>query len=169
MSHKEQLQQYDQLIARHRGLIVKVCQIYAHRDETLAQDLYQDIALELWRQMGRLRREESEAAWLWHIAVNTAIDKLRFEQRRPQLVLVDTLPEQAAGDTSQRIDDLYEAIAHLPADDQLLVSSRLDGMDYRQIAQLTGRSEGSLSVRYARIVEQLKITLKVDSMNSTFE
>ena len=160
MSEKEKLKRYDQLMLRNKGLIVKVCQVYCPNDGEKALDLFQDIALKVWTRMDTFREESAEATWLWHIAINTAIDSIRANQRRPQLVFGDTLPERSTEETPRRIDDLYEAIAHLPADDQLLITARLDGLDYHQIAQQTGQNENSLRVRYNRIVKRLRIMLK---------
>lgn len=160
MSEKEKLKRYDQLMLRNKGLIVKVCQVYCRKDGEQARDLYQDIALKVWTHMDTFRQESSEATWLWHLAVNTAIDYLRANQRQPQLVLGDTLPEKASEESPRRIDDLYEAIAHLPADDQMLIAARLDDRDYQHIAQQTGQNEVTLRVRYSRIVKQLRTMLK---------
>ena len=160
MSEKEKYKRYDQLITRNKGLIVKVCQIYCRQDREQARDLYQDIALELWTHMDSFKKESSEATWIWHLAVNTAIDKLRATQRRPVLVLGGPLPEQAAEEHPRRIDDLYEAIAHLSVDDQELVAARLDDYSYQEIALRTGQSEGALRVRYSRIVKQLRQMMK---------
>ena len=160
MSDKEKIEQYDQLITNHKGLIIKACQTYCQRDGELARDLYQDIALEIWMHMDKFRKESSEATWIWHIAVNTAIDKLRKEQRRPVLVLGTPLPERGTEERPKRIDDLYEAIAHLDADDQMLVYARLQDYSYEEIAIETGVGEGTLRVRYNRIVKQLRQMMK---------
>lgn len=160
MSEKEKQKQFDQLMLRHKGLIVKVCQTYCHRDVELARDLYQDIAIEIWTHMDSFRQESAESTWLWRIAVNTAIDQLRKKERRPDLVLHAELPETATEEKSRRVDDLYEAIAHLKAEDQMLVNARLEDRSYHDIADLTGESEVTLRVRYNRIVKQLKQKLK---------
>ena len=160
MSDREKLEQYDRLITNHRRVIIKVCQTYCRYDSEAARDLYQDIALEIWTHMDTYRKKSSEATWIWHIAVNTAIDKLRKEQRRPVLVVGGTLPERATEERPQRIDDLYEAIAHLSADDQMLVNARLEDYSYEEIAKETGVGEGTLRVRYNRIVKQLRQMMK---------
>ena len=160
MSEKEKQKRFDQLMLRHKGLIVKVCQTYCHRDVELARDLYQDIAIEIWTHMDSFRQESAESTWLWRIAVNTAIDQLRKKERRPDLVLYAELPETATEEKSRRVDDLYEAIAHLKAEDQMLVNARLEDRSYHDIADLTGESEVTLRVRYNRIVKQLKQKLK---------
>ena len=171
MSDREKLKRYDELITNHKGLIVKACQTYCHYDAEAARDLYQDIALEIWTHMDKFRKESSEATWIWHLAVNTAIDRLRREQRRPVLVLGSTLEDletypatswhpSKEGTSPRRIDDLYEAIAHLNADDQQLVNARLQDYSYEEIAKETGVSEGTLRVRYNRIVKQLRELMK---------
>ena len=160
MSDKEKLKRYDQLITNHKGVIVKVCQTYCRYDGEAARDLYQDIALEIWTHMDTFRKESSEATWIWHLAVNTAIDKLRKEQRRPVLIVGGTMPERVTEEHPKRIDDLYEAIAHLNADDQQLVNARLQDYSYEEIAKETGVGEGTLRVRYNRIVKQLRQMMK---------
>ncbi|MBQ9865097.1 MAG: sigma-70 family RNA polymerase sigma factor [Bacteroidales bacterium] len=160
MSDKEKLERYDKLIANHKGLIVKVCQTYCRYDYEAARDLYQDIVLEIWTHIDKFKKESSEATWIWHLAVNTAIDKLRKEQRRPVLVLGTPLPERGTEERPRRIDDLYEAIAHLNTDDQMLVNARLEDYSYEEIAKETGVSEGALRVRYNRVVKQLRQIMK---------
>lgn len=160
MSEKEKLKRFDQLMVSHKGLIVKVCQTYCHRDYESARDLYQDIALEIWTHLDSFREESSEATWLWRIATNTAIDRLRREKRRPELVIPEELPEVATEEQPHRVDDLYEAIAHLKAEDQQLVTARLEDWSYKEIAAETGESEGALRVRYNRIVKQLRQMMK---------
>ena len=51
---------------------------------------------------------------------------------------------------------LYTAIAQLETDDQLLVTLRLDGKSYSEIALQLGTNEGALRTRYTRIVKQLR-------------
>lgn len=160
MSDKKKVEQYDQLMLRYKGLIVKVCQIYCRQDSERARDLYQDIALNVWTHMESFNQQSSAATWLWRLAVNTAIDNLRAIQRRPVLVTSNELPERAEDETPGCIDDLYDALTQLPADDQMLMSLRLDGFDYRQIAQQMDQSEGALRTRYSRIVKQLREMLK---------
>ena len=158
MPTKDALERYDQLIVRYRGLIVRVCQIYCRHDADRSRDLYQDIALKIWTKMDTFRGECNEATWIWRIAVNTAIDELRRD-RQQYIIAASEVPDKSEAENTQQIDDLYEAIAHLPADDQLIVAYRLDGFSYDDIAQLTNLSEGSLRVRYNRIVKQLKTML----------
>lgn len=110
--------------------------------------------------MGAFRHHSSESTWVWRLAVNVALDRLRSEHRRPDLVLSDRLPEPPAAVSAERLDQLYEAIARLPIDDQFIVTSRLDGSSYQELADLTGIREGTLRVRYNRIVNQLKDMLK---------
>ena len=160
MSDKEKLERYDELITNHKGLIIKACQTYCRYDTDAARDLYQDIALEIWTHMDKFKNNSSEATWIWHLAANTAIDRLRKVQRRPQLVLGTPLPERGTEERPRRIDDLYEAIAHLNTDDQMLVNARLEDYSDQEIAKQTGQSEGALRVRYNRIVKQLRQLMK---------
>ena len=72
---EEKVKRYDQLMTDHKGLVIKVCQTYCRGDVEKARDLFQDIALEIWTHMDTFKEKSKEATWLWHLAVNTAIDK----------------------------------------------------------------------------------------------
>ena len=163
---EEKVKRYDQLMTDHKGLIIKVCQTYCRGDIEKSRDLFQDIALEIWTHMDTFKEKSKEATWLWHLAVNTAIDKLRASQRRPILALGVPLPERATEASPRRIDDLYEAIAHLSADDQMLVTARLEDYSYQEIAKQTGQNEGTLRVRYNRIVKQLRQLMNGSTVES---
>lgn len=156
----DKLSRYDRLMARNKAVVLRVCQLYARRDGERERDLYQDISLRLWAEMDTFRNQCAESSWVWCLAVSVAVDSHRAEVRRPEVVLCDRLPDTAAAEESERLDHLYEAIARLPVDDQLIVSARLDGNSYQDLAALTGLKEGTLRVRYNRIVNQLKDMLK---------
>jgi hypothetical protein len=59
-------------LASHRGILFKVVHAYAfeHADR---QDLFQEIAIQLWRSVERFRGESSVPTWIYRVALNTAI------------------------------------------------------------------------------------------------
>jgi RNA polymerase sigma-70 factor (ECF subfamily) len=86
------------VVDRHLGRVL----ILARRmlgNPTEAEDVAQDTFLALWRHAGRWRRGEAQlATWLYKVASNRCLDRLR---RRP-LVALDEAPEPTTENEAER-------------------------------------------------------------------
>ena len=67
-------------LAGHKGILFKVVHAYAfeHADR---QDLFQEIAIQVWRSVDAFRGESSVPTWMYRVALNTAIAWTRKEGR----------------------------------------------------------------------------------------
>ena len=70
-----------QVIKENEGIIYKVASIYTHEREDMA-DLYQEIILQLWKAWKSFRNESKLSTWMYRIAMNTAITRIRKEKRK---------------------------------------------------------------------------------------
>ncbi|MCQ2283207.1 MAG: sigma-70 family RNA polymerase sigma factor [Bacteroidales bacterium] len=157
MLDKDHNKQYNELLARNHQLILRICFLYGRHDMEYRKDLYQDIAVNLWRGMHSFRRLSKESSWVWKVAKHTAIDKMRSRAGPPDIV--STIPSDVAfaeSPHSQRLDDILEAVAHLPDEDQLLVMARLDGESYVELSKRMGLPPELLRKRYSRIIHKIK-------------
>lgn len=64
------------MINIHRGIIYKVCNLYAHHPED-KKDLFQEIVLQLWKSFPSFRAESKPSTWMYRVALNTAITVFR--------------------------------------------------------------------------------------------
>jgi RNA polymerase sigma-70 factor (ECF subfamily) len=64
----------------HIGILFKVVHAYAfeHADR---QDLFQEVAVQVWRSVDAFRGESSVPTWLYRVALNTAIAWMRKEHK----------------------------------------------------------------------------------------
>ena len=64
---------FGEWLAGHKGILFKVVHAYAfeHADR---QDLFQEVALQVWRSVDAFRGESSVPTWLYRVALNTAIN-----------------------------------------------------------------------------------------------
>ncbi|WP_161891262.1 sigma-70 family RNA polymerase sigma factor [Pontibacter russatus] len=70
-------------MSQHQGILLKVCRVYgSSRDD--AEDLFQEMVLQLWRSYPSFRHDAKVTTWLYRLALNTAITSLRSNSRRPQ-------------------------------------------------------------------------------------
>ena len=59
-------------LTAHKGTLFKVVRAYAseHADR---QDLFQEVAIQVWRSVDAYRGDSSVSTWMYRIALNAAI------------------------------------------------------------------------------------------------
>ena len=148
------------------GLMLKVARAFAPTDAD-RQDLIQEILLQLWRSVPRFEGKAKSSTWVYRVAMNTALAWRRKEihRRVPQVPLLDieTVPADPDALTAERrelVESLYGAIRQLPRIDACIVMMSLDGLSYREMAEVLGISENHVGVKLNRAKEQLGKLLK---------
>ena len=120
-----------------------------------AEDVYQDVFLQLLDQPDRDWDSEHMKAWLLRTTVNRCADLHRFHLRRPVLALED-IPEMARP-TDDRAEELWDAVAHLP--EKLRTAVHLhyaEGYSTEEIAVLLEVPPATVRTRLHRARRQLK-------------
>ncbi|HET7607596.1 MAG TPA: RNA polymerase sigma factor [Gammaproteobacteria bacterium] len=103
-------------LAAHRGILFKVVRAYAfkHADR---QDLFQEIAIQVWRSVDSYRGDSSVPTWMYRIALNAAISWTRKQGRHQRgkqpLEIVEGLLTVSGAEPDPRVDWLYRRIAQL--------------------------------------------------------
>ena len=141
-------------------------------DEHLAEDLTQDVFLQVQRALASYDPERDPRPWLFTIATNKLRDhwRSRAHQGRGEASLdheelVGRLPApSAAPDASLGDEELAravrEAIDALPAGLRVTVLLRLDqGLDFAEIGRILERNEVAARKRYSRALEALREAL----------
>ncbi|MBN9521306.1 RNA polymerase sigma factor [bacterium] len=141
-------------LAEHRGTVLRVARAYTATPAD-CQDLTQEILLQVWRSLPLFQGQARSTTWCYRVALNTALGWRRKERRRQtrQRPLPDAenlaAPEEIAPQ-SDLVDRLYAAIHRLTGADTALVLLHLDGLSYRQMADVLGITEGHVGVKLTR-------------------
>jgi RNA polymerase sigma-70 factor, ECF subfamily len=121
-------------------------------DTGAAEDVLQEIFLQLWRNPGAFDAARgSLGAWLAVIARNRAIDALR--RRRPETdiedVIVSVAPDLAAqADRSRAAEKVRGVLSAMPAPQRTaLEMAYFEGMSHSEIASKTGEPLGTIKTR----------------------
>lgn len=158
MNSAEQRQILNSWLERHRGLIFKVVRAYT-RNHQDSEDLFQEIALQLWQSIPGYRRDCAETTWIYRVAFFVAVRWSRREIRRrdraeEEPVSVGVLsPGRAPEDP--RVAWLYEQIARLREADRSLILLQLEGHSYCEIGEILGLNENAVGVRLTRLKANL--------------
>ncbi len=143
----------------HRGAIERVSRTYTSTPAE-REDLLQEIVYQLWRALPSYRRESAAVTWVYRIAFNTAITRLRWRTRQPVHVPLDAAAgvasSPAPADGDPRTELLYRAIRRLEAIDRALIMCYLDDLSYREIGDVLGLSETNVGARLSRTKAKLQ-------------
>ena len=148
------------IIEENQGIIYKVCKMYRDGPQD-QEDLFQEIALQLWKAFPKFRAESKVSTWMYRIALNTAIATFRKNtiSLSQNDVLPDHMPVSNIQETSENEEKLFEAIRRLNQAERALIALFLEDYSYKEIAHLAGITENNVGVKISRIKEKLKIIL----------
>ena len=142
---------------------------YLLRDGQDAEDAVQDAFLRAIRHFDGFRGADGRA-WLLSIVRNTCFTRLRDRRAGSEIVEFDeevhTVEETGSGpevELARKAASLSvrEGLDHLPVEfREVLVLRELEGLSYKEIAQVSGVPIGTVMSRLARGRRQLQLALR---------
>lgn len=141
-----------------------------------AQDMAQEVFLQAYRSLHRLKKWESFSFWLNRIAYNLCRDWKRNQQRKVDTDFIEdqdsTILENPSFDSyrdDQMNESLQETLESLPdIYREVLTLYYFGGMDSVEIAQALGTSPSNIRQRLSRAREQLREEI-IAMMGTTFK
>lgn len=125
----------------------------------LADDAAQSAFVKAIRALTSFNRGKPFAPWIAKIAVNSARDLLRAERRRGAASLDEELEAPPRADAS----GLLVAVGALPRDQrEAVVLHHVLGFSLKEIAEIVGAPEGTVSSRLGRGVAQIRQTMEAE-------
>jgi len=152
---------FESWIEAHKAILFKVARAYGatHADR---EDLFQEIALQVWHSVAAFRGDSAIATWIYRVALNTALAWSRKERkhgRGRQDFDAATALLVAPPERDPRIEWIYRQIAELDEVNRSLALLMLDGFSYRDMSQILGLGESNVGVRINRIKAALAARL----------
>jgi RNA polymerase sigma-70 factor (ECF subfamily) len=161
MNAQERERLFLELFAEYRPRVLRLCHGYLNSPED-AEDLFQEIMTRVWAGLPGFRGEARASTWLYRIAVNSAL--LYRSRRRVPAPLEDVTDGRPAPaeemEKRERIAALRKAIAALPEQDRLIATLLLEGVSYKEIAEITGLTVNHVGVKITRIKQALEKSLR---------
>jgi RNA polymerase sigma-70 factor (ECF subfamily) len=158
------------LVARYRGRIVALARrMLGSATVEDAEDVAQDAFVAAYDKRATFRKGEAFRPWLYRIAVNRCLDRLRSRSRKPPPVSIDSGPE--AADTShdplgnvlaiERDTRLQAAVDALPPKYRAVFLLRhVDDLSYEEIAVAADLPVGTVKTHLFRARAQLRQALE---------
>jgi len=161
MTETERDRIFGEWLEAHKAILFKVSRAYgaAHSD---SEDLFQEIALQLWHSVDAFRGDAAVTTWIYRVALNTALAWTRKERKhgagRQDFEAATALLVTPA-DRDPRLEWIYQRIAELDEVNRSLALLMLDGFSYREMSQILGLGESHVGVKINRIKAALSAQL----------
>jgi RNA polymerase sigma-70 factor (ECF subfamily) len=153
------------LVERHRERVRHICLGFV-KDPAEAEDLAQDVFFQIYKNAGRFRGASAVSTWIYRIAVNHALNRLRkrgaqkwlqffSEDDRPSSHLENVpsrgeSPEELA-EKRERIELLQKALGRLPESQRVAFTlHKVRGISYEEVARVMDCSVSAVESRIHR-------------------
>lgn len=158
------------LVESHQERLLRLCERLLG-DAEEARDAAQEVFLKAYRKAGDVRPQGRVYTWLYRIAVNHCLNKLRRrklvrflrwedpeERDTPAFDPPDEAADPAAAlEARRRWRVTRRALARLPENQRsVLVLVRFEGLSYKQVADVLGITEGAVESRLFRAMRRLE-------------
>lgn len=161
------------LVEKYQRLVVNTCFGIVH-NQTDAEDIGQDVFLEVFRSAVRFRGDAQLSTWLYRIATNRSLNFVRNNRRRRFLQSIEEAfsggknrnreitenhsdqPDQKLTN-QQRSEVLHQAIDRLPEKQRIaFVLNKYEDLTYQQIAEVMETSLPSVESLLHRAKKSLQ-------------
>lgn len=165
------------IVESHQERLFRLCERLLGDPEE-ARDAAQDVFLKAYRKAADVKPQGQVYTWLYRIAVNHCLNKLRrrklvrflrFDtpaaEESPAFDPPDTAADPAAVlDARRRWQATRNAIGKLPENQRsVLVLVRFEGLSYKQVAEVLGITEGAVESRLVRAMRRLETAQEAES------
>ncbi len=167
---------FEHLVRTHGGRMLAVARRIT-RDEEDATDAVQDAFLNAFRSIDTFEERSSLGTWLHRIVVNSALMKIRTQQRRPEISIEELLPDydsdglrlepetklvsiETVLEQGETREFVHSAINKLPENyHNLLLLRDIEEYDTRETAELLEITPGAVKTGLHRARAALKSLL----------
>jgi RNA polymerase sigma-70 factor (ECF subfamily) len=150
---------FKELVNKYQTLVINTCNGFVHNYED-AQDIAQDVFIEVHRSINKFRLESKISTWLYRISVNKSINYIRDNKKNKWSLSLDFLFEkdvdkgndsnleespQEMIEKEEKVKMLYNAIDSLPENQKIAFTLfKYDDLSYKEIAEVMNLSLSSI-------------------------
>ena len=169
------------LVERYQSMVFRTCMGFLH-DKDDADDLTQEVFIQAYQSLNKFKNDSAFSTWIYRIAVNASLNRLRKNSRTPILNRLDSLfvtgKEKEISLTANEDEDpesilirlekskwIQAALDSLPENQRtVIVLSKYDDLSQKEIAEIMKITEGAVE----SLIQRAKANLKV-KLSSTYK
>jgi RNA polymerase sigma-70 factor (ECF subfamily) len=162
---------FRKLVELNQKKVIHICLSYV-RNSPDAEDVAQEVFIEMYRSINNFRNESSISTWLYRLAVNKSLDFIRQSKRqkrgsgkvnsmeKSEIEKLNITSKQLASDSieeEERKKMLYHSIEQLPKrQKEALLLSQIKELKQQEVADIMETSVSSVESLLVRAKRKLK-------------
>jgi len=161
------------LVEKYQSMVFRTCMGFVHNKDD-ADDLTQDIFIQAYQSLQGFRSEAAFSTWIYRIAVNASLNKVRKNNSKRLLYRLDALfgttrdkenllpvydTENPENILIRRENEkwLQKALDSLPENQRIaMILSKYDDLSQKEIAEIMKTTEGAVEALIHRAKTNLK-------------
>jgi RNA polymerase sigma-70 factor (ECF subfamily) len=174
---------YRVLVEKYQTMIFRTCMGFLHNSDD-ADDLTQEVFIQAYQSLNKFKGEAAFSTWIYRIAVNASLNRVRKNSRNPILNRLDSLfvvgkereislPAYDSADpesiliNTEKSKWIQDALDSLPENQRTaIVLSKYDDLPQKEIAGIMQTTEGAVEALIQRAKSNLKLKLSSTYKNS---
>lgn len=171
---------FNDLVSEYKDRLLNVCYGYL-KDIDDAEDLTQEVFVEVYRTISNFKEESSLFTWMYRIAISRSLDELKkrgslkraaFFEKRIRSEAADIEMSQTASDLPTPEEDItqkqqqkfiQDCLNELPETQRTaFVLSQQDGVSYKEIAAIMNKSLSSIESLVHRSKQNLRKSMEAN-------
>ena len=165
------------LVEKYQQIVFKTCIGFLHSREE-AEDLTQEVFIEVYQSISRFRQEAKISTWLYRMAVNKCLNYIKKNKKNKFLInlenifmpgnedLKNEVRNKAFDDDKMDIDErakiLQSAIDSLPPNQKIAFTlNKYDELSYKEISEIMDVSLSSVE----SLIHRAKLNLQKKLLN----
>lgn len=160
---------FSYVLERYRDHVIRICRGFVTLNED-AEDLAQEVFVQLFKSASDFRGEASLSTWLYRVAVNKSLNYNRSQKTRGQLLSLEpvksnNLLSDESSDRQLSVNDhrkaLNAALDALPEKQKTaFILSKYDELSYEEIAEVMNLSLSAVQSLIFRAKKNLQDALR---------
>lgn len=161
------------LVEQHQQMVFRTCMGFVHNKED-AEDLAQDVFVQAYRSLSGFKGESAFSTWIYRIAVNASLNKIRKSSWNSAFQRLDTLfgqdknkelplplinsenPEETII-REEHAEWIRKALDSLPENQKTaIILSKYDDLPQKEIAEIMNITEGAVEALLQRAKKNLR-------------
>jgi len=161
------------LVEKYQQMVFRTCMGFVHNKDD-ADDLTQEVFIQAFQSLQGFKGAASFSTWIYRIAINASLNKVRKSSGYPILQRLDTfagaakekevsLPAYDAADpesiliTQEHKEWVKKALDKLPEKQRTaIVLSKYDDLSQKEIAEIMNTTEGAIEALIQRAKKNLR-------------
>lgn len=165
-------QAFKELYEQFKGKVYNTCLAYLQL-ESDAEEITQDVFVEVYNSASTYRAAASVSTWIYRIAINKCLDKIRYKNRQKRFAFVSSIFNKDTGalihdaptfdhpgvrlENKEKAAILFKAIKSLPENQQTaFILKHVEGLKQKEIAAIMNIGEKAVESHLSRAKERLR-------------